>query len=79
MISPTDLEALLKSGFNQADVALMDLTGAQNHYRLFISSPDFSGKPLIEQHRMVYQVLGDVLKDERLHAIEIKTDVPTPA
>jgi stress-induced morphogen len=76
MILEADLTQLLKNAFPDADIALADKTGMQDHYALYIASKAFDGKNLIQQRQMVYKVVDAVLKDGRLHALEIKTDVP---
>ena len=40
------------------------------HFRVKIVSEDFQDKSLIERHRMVYGILGDMLKNE-IHALSI--------
>ena len=40
------------------------------HFRVRIVSEDFQDKSLIERHRMVYEILGDMLKNE-IHALSI--------
>ena len=40
------------------------------HFRVRIVSEDFKDRSLIERHRMVYEVLGDMLKNE-IHALSI--------
>lgn len=76
MITETDLQHCLQEAFPDGDIALMDLTGMQDHYRLFISSHQFKDKPLIAQHQLVYSALNPLLKSGQLHAVEIKTDTP---
>jgi BolA family transcriptional regulator, general stress-responsive regulator len=45
------------------------------HFTVLIVSPDFSGKKLIERHRMVYGALKQELKTE-VHALAIKALTP---
>lgn len=45
------------------------------HYLLVIVSAAFLGKPLIERHRMIYEVLEKEL-EENIHAIQIKAMAP---
>ena len=40
------------------------------YFRVRIVSEDFQDKSLIERHRMVYEILGDMLKNE-IHALSI--------
>lgn len=76
MISEHELTLILQQTFPDSEVAIFDKTGMSDHFRIWISSPAFAGKNLIEQHQLVYQALDAPMKDGRLHAIEIKTDVP---
>lgn len=77
MMTEDDIAAIIKAAMPDADVAVFDTTGTQDHFRLFVSSKAFEGKNLIERHQWVYQILDAPLKDGRLHALEIKTDVPS--
>ncbi len=45
------------------------------HYELTIVSQAFAGKPLIERHRMVYNVLSDLIP-HNIHALKIAAHVP---
>ncbi len=47
----------------------------ETHFSLRIVSSVFEGKPALERHRMVYQILADELK-ERVHALRL--DIKTP-
>ena len=49
-----------------------DRTGAIDgtHFELVIVSPAFSGKPLIARHRMIYDLLGELMRS-RIHALKI--------
>jgi stress-induced morphogen len=43
---------------------------------VFIVSPEFEGKGLIEQHQMVYAALKEEMGDQRIHALALKTFTP---
>ena len=45
------------------------------HYRLLIVSPEFAGKPVQLRHRMVYEALGPMMKNE-IHALAIRAYAP---
>jgi len=45
------------------------------HFRVSIISKDFQDKSLLERHRMVYGILGDMLKNE-IHALSIDAKAP---
>ena len=76
MITENDLIELLKMGFANADVAVLDLNGMQDHYRVYVSSDAFEGKTTLQRHQMVYRILKPAYSDGRLHAAEITTDTP---
>ena len=48
------------------------MTGTMDHFNAIIISDDFIGKNLIEQHRLVYNILGDMVTNE-IHALQLKT------
>jgi BolA protein len=47
------------------------------HYRLRVVSPDFAGKRPIERHRIVYQAIGDAMRNDTIHALSIQALTPT--
>lgn len=46
-----------------------------HHFQAIIVSPEFRGKRMIQQHQLVYQALGDKMKQE-IHALSMKTFTP---
>jgi BolA protein len=49
--------------------------GGGGHYRLTIVSALFADKSLLARHRMINELLGDMLQKE-IHAISIKAYTP---
>ena len=45
------------------------------HYTLHIVSTQFSGKPTLARHRMIYSALGEMMKHD-IHALNIKAYTP---
>ena len=45
------------------------------HFTVAISSNEFTGKSLMERHRMVYQLMHDLIP-EKIHALSIKAISP---
>ena len=73
MISAEDLTNLVKSHIEDARIQVSDLvTGKQAHHGITVVSDVFEGKSLLEQHRLIMDILKDKLKRE-IHAIKIKT------
>lgn len=73
MITPEQIATLIRAALPDAAVEASDWSGTGDHYDVRVTSAGFSGKPLIDQHRMVYAAVDAALKDGRLHAIQIKT------
>lgn len=49
--------------------------GGGTHWRLTIVSRAFAGKPAAARHRMIYQALGDLMRDP-IHALAITARAP---
>jgi BolA protein len=45
------------------------------HYDAIVVSPQFTGKTIMQQHRLVYTALSDLMQTE-IHALSIKTYTP---
>ncbi|MHB8146122.1 MAG: BolA/IbaG family iron-sulfur metabolism protein [Vulcanimicrobiaceae bacterium] len=73
MIDTPALVALIRASLPDARVDVVDRTGTMDHFNVKVRSQAFAGRPLLEQHRLVYAALGDALKDGRVHAVEITT------
>jgi stress-induced morphogen len=73
MIDLQTLKQKLHEAFPDASVIeLEDLTGTQDHYRALIVTPAFGGKTRIEQHKLVYRALGDLMHGP-VHALALET------
>lgn len=73
-ITKTDLESALRARFPEADIALTDMAGDNDHWQATITSAIFKGKSRLEQHRMVQ----DAVKGHDIHALAITTKVASP-
>lgn len=45
----------------------------ESHFRLEIISDKFAGKTLPARHRLVYSLLDDEIKNQGIHALQMKT------
>lgn len=75
MIAPSDVEALIKAEFPDADVQVIDKTGMSDHFIIQVASARFATAGIMDRHRMVMAALQPAYADGRLHAAEIKTAV----
>ncbi len=71
-ISKEELESRIKTSFPDAEIEIKDLAGDNDHFEARIASAQFSGVPLVKQHKMVMDALGSIVGNE-LHALSIKT------
>jgi stress-induced morphogen len=74
-IAQADLEAILRDGFPDAEIAIEDLAGDGDHYRARIVSSAFQGLPRVRQHQLVYAALKGRMGGE-LHALALETSAP---
>ena len=79
------IEKILAKGLSLKHFEVKDFTGRHLnhqqhdggfHLEAIIVSDDFEDKSLIERHKIVYGLLGDLLKHE-IHALSMKTLTPT--
>ena len=74
MLDAEHIRHSLTTAFPGAQVLVEDSTGTGDHFAVTIVSPDFSGKPLVERHQMVYRALAALMP--RVHALQLKTVTP---
>jgi stress-induced morphogen len=56
-----------------AVVEITDLAGDGNHYSAVVKSAAFAGKSRVQQHKLVYNAIGDDM-GEGLHALALQTE-----
>ena len=74
MPSPEVVRSRLLSAFPQpgTKIEVTDLTGTQDHFQALVVTPAFDGKSRVEQHKMVYAALGELM-DGAIHALALTT------
>ncbi|MBV8887010.1 MAG: BolA family transcriptional regulator [Chroococcidiopsidaceae cyanobacterium CP_BM_RX_35] len=76
MISPQQVEAMVRVQMPDAQVQVQDLTGGGDHYQVVVVSSQFEGKGLVQQHQLVYGALQQAMSSEAIHALALKTYTP---
>ena len=76
MLDAAEVKRRIEQALPGAEVEVRDMTGTGDHYEARVVSPAFAGKGMIEQHKLVYGALDDVLKTGELHALALKTYSP---
>ena len=70
-----ELFEILSSGLPDSKIKIEDLAGDGDHYAATITSTKFKGLNKIQQHKLVYDDLGEKM-GYTLHALSIKTEIP---
>jgi stress-induced morphogen len=72
MPNPDAIRARLLAAFPDAHIEVTDLTGTRDHFRALVVTGLFEGKTRVQQHKMVYAALGELMKGE-IHALALTT------
>jgi stress-induced morphogen len=71
MVSTEEVRRRIETGVAGSRVEVVDTTGAGDHFDVRVTSAAFGGLGLLEQHRLVYESLGDLM--QTIHALQLKT------
>ena len=66
------IKHLIETKLPHKKIEVIDLTGTEDHLGLLVVSDEFTGKPLLSQHRMIMEILGPEFK-AKLHAVKLET------
>ncbi|NLD67691.1 MAG: BolA/IbaG family iron-sulfur metabolism protein [Limnobacter sp.] len=72
MPTPEDLRDWIAASL---DCEKLEVSGDGRHFEALIVSPAFEGKRAVQRHQIVYQALGDRMREE-VHALSMKTLTP---
>ena len=70
-----DIAAKIKAALPDAEVQLQDLTGTADHWKATIVSAAFTGKSLVQRHRLVMAALAEEMKGP-IHALTLDVKAP---
>lgn len=76
MVSPDQVQSMIKAALPDAQVQIQDLTGGGDHYQVIVVSSQFEGKGLVQQHQLVYGAVKQAMSTEAIHALSLKTYTP---
>jgi stress-induced morphogen len=68
------IEEHVQKALPGAQVEVGDPTGTGHHFEIQVTSKDFEGLSLVQQHKMVNGALKELMADT-LHAVIIKTKI----
>jgi acid stress-induced BolA-like protein IbaG/YrbA len=72
MVSPVDIQTYIR---NALPCEHVEVTGDGRHFEAVIVSAEFRGRTMVQQHQLVYQALGERMREE-IHALSMKTYTP---
>lgn len=72
MLTPEQVQSYIEQGLACDHV---QVTGDGQHFEAVIVSAAFRGKNRVQQHQVVYQALGERMREE-IHALSMKTFTP---
>jgi len=58
-------------------VEVRDTTGTGDHFEAVVVAEQFAGKSVVEQHRLIYSILGSAMAGP-IHALALRTSSPKP-
>ena len=73
MVKASEVKERLETALPGAEVQVNTFSG-DDHFQAVVAAPQFKGKSLVDQHRMVYAAV-DGLLGGAIHALALKTRV----
>jgi stress-induced morphogen len=72
-----ELKGMIETALPGAAVEVSDETGSGDHLRAVVNAAQFQGLSRIDQHRLVKAAVKERFDDGTIHALSVKTDVPS--
>ena len=72
MVTPEQIQGYIEQDL---ECELIEVAGDGQHFEAIIVSVSFRGKTRVQQHQLVYRVLGDRMRAE-IHALSLRTFSP---
>lgn len=69
---PDEIKQVIEQGIPGARA---EVSGDGIHFEAVVVSDAFAGKTMVQQHQLVYRVLGERMK-EAIHALALRTVTP---
>jgi stress-induced morphogen len=72
-----ELKGMIEEALPGAVVEVFDEDGGGQHLKAVVSAAQFEGLSRIDQHRLVKAAVKERFDDGTIHALSVKTDVPS--
>lgn len=70
------IAGLVQAHVQDADV---EVQAEGNHFQIAVTSPAFSGLSRVRRQQLVYQAIGELIRDGSIHAVSIRAVTPEEA
>ena len=77
MADLAELKTMIEAALPGAEVEVSDEDGGGQHLRAEVMAPQFAGLSRIDQHRLVKAAVKERFDDGTIHALSVKTAVPS--
>lgn len=74
MVHRDDIKKLIEEGLPGSEAIIKGDDGS--HFEGVVICPDFAGKGMLAQHRMVFDTLGNRMQSGEIHALSLRTFTP---
>lgn len=74
-MTPQQIKDRLSQNYPNSQIEVVDLTGTQDHYEVFVESEAFKAMSRVQQHQHVMGCFKDELKTGEVHALSIRTKI----
>lgn len=74
MIHRDEIKSLIESSLPQCEAIVKGDDG--RHFEAVVVCAEFEGKSMVQQHRQVYDSLGDRMQNDEIHALALRTYTP---
>jgi stress-induced morphogen len=71
-MTAAEIRAKIEQALPGSRVDVRDTTGGGDHFEAIVVAAQFSGKSTVEQHRMIYSILGSAMGGA-IHALALRT------
>ncbi len=75
MFSADRIQEILLARLADCEAVVIDDVGDGEHFSARVTSSEFIGRSLVQQHQLVYKALGDHMRSD-IHALALKTFTP---
>lgn len=78
MMESQNIIDVVQKALPGSQVSVKDLTGTKDHFRVTVVASQLEGKMMIEQHRMLYDIMNPYMEANGggIHALSLATYTP---